>query len=139
MGDQPAVYRFNDAPSGSGTAITGASAGLYGESAHFEGVHGLGHGGGAGVSGINDGPTGSGENAMGVYGQSLSSNGVYGLSLGGGSGVWGDSKHGDGVHGETTSHGNYGVSGLNNTEFPCVAIYGSSSVGHGVKGVNGAG
>jgi hypothetical protein len=139
MGDQPAVYGFNDAPSRGGAAITGTSAGIYGESTHFEGVHGLGHGGGAGVSGINDGPAVLGSNAMGVYGQSSSSNGVYGLSLDGGAGVRGDSKHGDGVHGETTSQSNYGVSGLNNTEFPCVAIFGSSSAGHGVKGVNGAG
>jgi hypothetical protein len=45
-GSKPAVYGFNDAPSGGGAAISGTSAGLSGESTHFEGVHGLGHGGG---------------------------------------------------------------------------------------------
>jgi hypothetical protein len=113
IGSKPAVYGFNNAPSGGGTAISGTSAGLYGESTHFEGVHGLGHGGGAGVSGINDGPAGSGSNAMGVYGQSSNGHGVSALSLGGGVGVWGESQQSDGVHGLSHSSGSAGVFGTN--------------------------
>ena len=54
-------------------------------------------------------------------------------------GLFGSSKGDDGIHGETTSQTHAGVSGLNNSAFPCTAILGSSNAGHGVKGINGAG
>jgi hypothetical protein len=93
-------------------------------------------------------------NGYGVYGASQSGVGVFGGTGGAvgatpsaGAGVWGESNQGfgvygtsdssDGVHGETTSSSGYGVSGVNNNAYPCVAIDGSSLNGHGVHGLNG--
>jgi hypothetical protein len=56
-----------------------------------------------------------------------------------GYGVYGASQTASGVYGETTSQTNYGVSGVNNSQWPCTAILGTSSNGHGVRGTNGAG
>ena len=66
-----------------------------------------------------------------------------------GCGVWGDSNNGIGVfgtstgpygvYGEATNSGGFGVSGVNNSAWPCIALIGTSANGHGAKGVNGAG
>jgi len=61
---------------------------VWGESAHWEGVHGVGHGQGAGVTGLND------------------------QAERGGAGVWGESRSWEGVHGISHSSA-AGVAGLN--------------------------
>jgi trimeric autotransporter adhesin len=85
----------------------------------------------------SDGVLGEGKN--GVHGKSTSGDsgdsGVLGENTTG-AGVTGKSTGGDGVHGVTTSQTHAGVSGLNDSTFPCVAISGSSTNGHGVYGRN---
>jgi hypothetical protein len=124
------------------------------------GVTGAGTGGSDGVLGITDtgtaivgSSTGTG---AGVSGTSPSSDGVRGTNgLGSGStpafgcgvqgqsangyGVYGASNTASGVYGETASQSSYGVTGINNSAYPCTAILGSSSNGHGVRGTNGTG
>ena len=92
---------------------------------------------GHGVKGANG--TGSGNSpsaGCGVWGDSAEGYGVYATSNTH-NGLFGSSKGDDGIHGETTSQSHYGVSGLNNSAWPCIAIFGSSNNGHGVKGING--
>ncbi len=110
------------------TPLTGAGSGL------IPGVLGTGTGGGNGIVGASD----TGNGVVGMV--SISGDGVRGSSSGG-YGVYGDNIGGTGagVHGETRVQANYGVSGVNNNSWPCVAILGSSSSGHGAKGVNGSG
>ena len=69
-----------------------------------------------------------------------------GMTVARGCGVWGDFNNGYGVfgtsngrygvYGESTNSGGFGVSGVNNSAWPSIAIYGDSGFGHGVKGVN---
>ena len=104
-------------------------------------VSGEGTNGSGGVLATSD--SGNGVSAIttsgiAVWGLSKTNVGLKGQSESGG-GMFGSSAGGDGVHGETTSQTNYGISGLNNSAWPCVAIYGSSDNGHGVKGLNGNG
>ena len=132
--------------------------GLFGTSSGDDGVHGettsTAH---SGVSGLNDNV-----GCAGVYGTSSAGHGVRGINSTAsgdkpiyGCGVWGDSAEGygvyasskihnglfgtssgdDGVHGETTSTAHSGVSGLNDN-VGCAGVYGTSSAGHGVRGIN---
>jgi hypothetical protein len=92
-----------------------------------------------GIYGVNG--TGSGLNppgSFGAWGDSTNGYGVYATSSSE-TGLFGASITGDGVHGQTSSSSHYGVSALNNSAWPCVAIYGSSENGHGVHGVNQGG
>lgn len=125
--------------------------GVYGESTNSSGF---------GVSGTNNSAglctavLGSSENGHGVKGANV---GAGGKGSGttppkAGCGVWGDSDqgfgvfgasaHSDGVHGEVTDAFACGVSGTNHSAgpLPCIAVQGSSDIGHGVKGISlGAG
>jgi hypothetical protein len=82
---------------------------VWGESQHWEGVHGISHAQAAGVAGINDGPQGGA--AAGVWGESRNWEGVHGVSHGqaggvagindnpqGGPGIWGQSTNGEAGH-----------------------------------------
>jgi len=134
-----------------GTATaTGASIGGVSSSggAGVEGVSTTSQG--FGVSGINN----AASPCIAVNGSSTKGHGVKGANGAGsgitvapaGCGVWGDSKDGigvfgtsnghHGVYGESTNSSGFGVSGLNNSAWPCIAVLGSSENGHGVKGVN---
>jgi hypothetical protein len=150
---------------GVGVTGTGRSYGLLGSSTGSDGVHGetssQAH---DGVSGVNNSVFPC--NAIGGYG--AHGNGVYGLNGKGwglpapsgiASGVWGNSdkgygvcgtsdtnigvfassRGGHGVRGETTSQDHDGVSGVNDSAFPCQAVAGYSANGNGVYGRNGAG
>src|SRR5260370_27344460 len=101
---------------GTNTATATGGHGVFGESQHWEGVHGVGHGQAAGVAGFNLGPQGAA--AHGVYGESQNWEGVHGIGHGQGAGVagfndapqgiaqpgvWGESQYGEGVYGVTHS------------------------------------
>ena len=70
-----------------------------------------------------------------MAGTSNSGSGVAGTSASG-NGLTGASTSGNGVFGTTESQTQYGVSGENNSAYPCTAIQGISANGHGVRGVN---
>jgi len=121
---------------GVSTAVTGASNGVWGESASSAGtgVYGLAtNADGDGIYGFNSAATGAGV-GMGVYGESAQSGGagVFGNDLSGsilGSGVWGNTTVGDGVYGAATS--GYGVNGQATTGR---GVNGQASTGVGVFG-----
>jgi hypothetical protein len=152
-GDQEGVFGFSntgvgvhgvtgqgsnpDGPGGPGVGEPG-SCGVFGESYNTEGVFGASaeQYGVHGVNGMGSklkpiygcGVLGESDQGYGLYGSSNTHNGLFATSQGD-----------DGIHGETTSKSHVGVSGLNNSAFPCVAIQGTSNSGHGVRGVNGSG
>jgi hypothetical protein len=124
------------------------------------GVTGGGTGGSDGVVGLTD--TGIGVSGLstttgvGVRGTSASKDGVQGTNGAGsgitptlgcgvqgqsanGYGVFGASNGATGIQGVTASQTHYGVTGINNSAWPCAAIFGTSSNGHGVRGTNGTG
>jgi hypothetical protein len=73
----------------------------------------------------------------GVWGDSTEGYGVYATSKTH-NGLFASSGGDDGLHGESTSTGHAGVSGLNNA-WPCPGVLGTSENGHGVHGINGSG
>lgn len=111
----------NATPGVKGGNTAAGGVGVWGESALFEGVHGIGHGQAAGVGGYND-------NALG------------------GPAVWGHSSAGEGVHGETYALGHAAVAGFNNASTPGNAstpemawgVFGATQVGEGVHGQTNA-
>ena len=115
-----------DVLSDNSTAIVGRSTvvsgvGVYGESAEFNGVRGVGnnvnHGAVVGVH--NNG-------GIGVLGQS-SGVGVFGNSLGGGAGVFGESAQFEGVRGLAHNAGHGGVVGVH--DGGGIAVYGTGATG----------
>src|SRR5262249_40684458 len=98
-----------------------AGAGVWGESTHWEGVHGIAHAQAAGVAGVNDGP-----------------------QSGAGAGVWGESTNWEGVHGIGHARA-AGVAGYNDALVnpqspPGAGVFGHSDNGPGMYGeTNGAG
>src|SRR5215469_13236881 len=80
---------------GTNTAPTTGGPGVFGESQHWEGVHGIGHGQAAGVAGFNDAPDGVAQ--PGVWGESQHWEGVHGIGHGKGAGVAGFNDAPDGV------------------------------------------
>jgi hypothetical protein len=127
-----------DGPGGPGKGAPVNGCGVFGESLLSEGVvgssasqHGVygSNGAGSGVTpGFGCGVWGDSNQGYGVFATSATQNGVFGTS-----------KGNDGIHGETTSQTHVGVSGLNNSAWPCTAISGTSTNGHGTRGTNGAG
>jgi hypothetical protein len=122
---------------------------VFGESQHWEGIHGIGHGRGAGVAGFNDAPDGSAQ--PGVWGESQHWEGVHGIGHGRGAGVagfndapdgsaqpgiWGESQHWEGVHGVAHNKG-AGVSGFNLGPQGAAAhgVWGESQNWEGVHGI----
>ena len=87
-------------------------------------------GGGSGVYGQTQGPTGFAGSA-GVWGDSHSFFGVWGTSNTN-AGVWGESQGADGVHGHTTVGTASGVAGFNTASGS--GVYGNSVSGAGVWG-----
>jgi hypothetical protein len=125
-----------DGPGGPG--VVTLAAGVFGESSSNEGVFGA-SGSQHGVHGVNGkGSTLSPIYGCGVWGDSAEGYGVFATS-GTHNGLFGSSKGDDGIHGETTSQAHFGVSGLNNSSWPCTAIQGTSENGHGIHGINGPG
>jgi hypothetical protein len=123
---------------GGGGFLPSNGCGVLGESDKTEGVVGTSYSS-HGVYGVNEGVSGSVPiYGCGVWGDSVGGYGVYATS-GTRNGLFASSKGDDGIHGETTSQTHAGVSGLNNSAWPCIAILGTSEHGHGVKGVNGNG
>jgi len=139
----------------------GSGFGVHGSGASSDGVHGDAISStAAGVSGTNNsvggcGVSGSSSAGHGVRGTNSTASGATPIY---GAGVWGDSAEGygvfaasnlhnalfgksngdDGIHGETESANNAGVSGLNNTSLGVGSgVFGSSSLGHGVHGISG--
>jgi hypothetical protein len=118
--------------SDSGFGVTGVNTtngiGVNGDSISGEGVRGT-SASGNGIHGINGAGSGTTPKfACGVRGESASGYGLYGAS-----------EAASGVYGETTSQQAYGISGVNNSQWPCIAILGTSNAGHGIRGTNGAG
>jgi hypothetical protein len=124
------------------------SPGVWGESQLWEGVHGIGHGLGAGVAGFNEGPQGAA--AAGVWGESQLWEGVHGVGHGRGAGVagfnegtqgaaapgvWGESQLWEGVHGIGHGQG-AGVAGFNEGPQGAAApgVWGESKNSEGVHG-----
>ena len=110
---------------GTNTAPAAGGPGVFGESQHGEGIHGVSHGQAAGVSGFNDAPDGAAQ--PGVFGESQHFEGVHGVAHNKGAGVagfnlgpkgaaahgvWGESQHWEGVHGIGHGEG-AGVAGFN--------------------------
>ncbi len=134
---------------GTNTATATGGHGVFGESQHWEGVHGVGHGQAAGVAGFNLGPQGAA--AHGVYGESQNWEGVHGIGHGQGAGVagfndapdgvaqpgvWGESQHWEGVHGVAHNKG-AGVAGFNLGPQGAAAhgVWGESQNWEGVHGI----
>src|SRR5260370_24242325 len=80
---------------GTNTATATGGHGVFGESQHWEGVHGVGHGQAAGVAGFNLGPQGAA--AHGVYGESQNWGGGHGSGHGQGAGGAGGNDSPGGV------------------------------------------
>ena len=113
------VSANNTAIVGRSTAV--GSVGLYGESAQYEGVRGVGNN-------VNHGAVVGVHNSGGdaVFGTS-SGRGVVGQSTAGGTGVFGTSATFEGVHGEANSPTYAAVAGVNLGAGP--GIYGESQGG----------
>jgi hypothetical protein len=95
-------------------------AGVFGASAFQYGVHGVG--------GALSGMSPADASVVGVRADSSIGYGVYATSA----------QHA-GVYGETSTSTQVGVHGVNNAAWPCAAMLGSSSHGHGIQGVNQSG
>jgi hypothetical protein len=117
-----------------------ANPGVYGTSQGNDGVHGeTSSESNCGVHGITGSASGlTPTTGCGVWGDSDRGFGVYGSSKSANAGVYGSSQGSDGVRGETTSQSSFGVSGVNNSAWPCTAIEGSSNAGHGIRWINGS-
>jgi hypothetical protein len=126
--DGPAGPGVSEPPSCGVFGESGSTEGVFGASAFQHGVHGVNGLGGKPKPAYGCGVLGESNQGYGVYGSSNTQNGLFATSGGN-----------DGIHGETTSQSHVGVSGLNNSAWPCLAILGTSTNGHGVKGVNGSG
>jgi hypothetical protein len=134
-----------------GTNSAQGGAGVLGESKYSQGVWGQSHsGGGPGVYGYNDGP--SGDASPGVWGGSQNADGVQGVSTSL-NGVAGESQNVNGVYGESHSAGGAGVRGYNDgpqgnagpgvygesIQFDGVHGESSSNIHAGVSGINQSG